>query len=114
MIDTVRRLPGEVTILAIGPLTNVAIAIRQDADLAGRVKKLVIMGGAIAILPDGHGNATPNAGFNFWVDPEAARAVLRLGIPIELSPLNVSLKTALDRAAYELIVATNTPITELL
>ncbi len=114
MLETVRQQPGEITILAIGPLTNVAIAIRQDAAFARRVKKLVIMGGAVATLPDGHGNVTPNAEFNFWVDPEAARAVLRAGIPITLSPLNVSRKTSLDRAAYERIVATDTPITELL
>ena len=114
MVETVRRQPGTITILAIGPLTNVAIAIGQDAGFARRVKKLVIMGGAIATIPDGHGNVTPNAEFNFWVDPEAARAVLRSGIPISLSPLNVSRKTALDRAAYERMVATDTRVTELL
>ena len=114
MVEAVRQQPGAITIVAIGPLTNVAIAIRHDADFARGVKKLVIMGGAIATLPDGHGNATPNAEFNFWVDPEAARAELRSGIPIVLSPLNVSRKTALDRAAYESLVATDTPVTELL
>ena len=50
------------------------------------------MGGAIASLPDGGGNHTPNAEFNFYVDPEAAQIVLRSGIPIVLSPLNVSRK----------------------
>jgi inosine-uridine nucleoside N-ribohydrolase len=50
------------------------------------------MGGAIASLPDGAGNHTSNAEFNFYVDPEAARIVLRSGIPIVLSPLNVSRK----------------------
>ncbi len=114
MVQAARRQPGQITIIAIGPLTNVAMAIRQDAEFVERVKKLVIMGGAIAMLPDGHGNATPNAEFNFWVDPEAARAVLRSGIPIELSPLNVSRKTALDRSAYESMVATDTTITRLI
>ena len=60
------------------------------------MKRLVIMGGAVALLPDGAGNITPNAEFNFWVDPEAAYVTLRSGIPIELSPLNVSRKSALD------------------
>jgi len=114
MVEAVRRQPGEITILAIGPLTNVAMAMRQDPDFARHTERLVIMGGAIASLPDGQGNVTPSAEFNFWVDPEAARAVLRSGIPILLSPLNVSRKTALDRTAYERLVATETSITELL
>ena len=113
IVQTVRAYPGEITILAIGPLTNVAMAIRQASDVAPNVKQIVIMGGAIARLPDGHGNVTPNAEFNFWVDPEAARAVLRSGIPIVLSPLNVSRKTGLTKEWYERMVATDTPITRL-
>ena len=70
---------------------------------------------ALAALPDGAGNITPNAEFNFWVDPEAAKIVLRSGIPrIVLSPLNVSRKTALTKAWYEKMVATQTPLTSLL
>ena len=112
--QTVRAYPGEITILAIGPLTKVAMAIRQGPDFAANVKQIVIMGGAIALLPDGHGNVTPNAEFNFWVDPEAARAVLKSGIPIVLSPLNVSRKTGLTKEWYERRVATDTPITGLI
>ena len=55
------------------------------------------MGGAIASLPDGGGNHTPNAEFNFYVDPEAAQIVLRSGIPIVLSPLNVSRKATVHQ-----------------
>jgi inosine-uridine nucleoside N-ribohydrolase len=75
---------------------------------------MVIMGGAIAALPDGAGNLTPNAEFNFWVDPEAARIVLRSGISIELSTLNVSRKTALTRRWYDRMVAVDTPLTQLI
>jgi len=114
MLRTVLSAPGEVTIVAIGPLTNVAMAIRQHPEFAAGVKQMVIMGGAIARLPDGHGNVTPNAEFNFWVDPEAARIVLRSGIPISLSPLNVSRKTALTRRWYEAMVRVETPITRLI
>lgn len=114
MVRTVLEHPGEITLVAIGPLTNVARAIRADAGFAENVKRLVIMGGAIAILPDGGGNITPNAEFNFWVDPEAAYTTLRSGIPIELSPLNVSRKSSLSNAWYEKIVATDTPLTRLL
>ncbi len=98
LIDTVNAHPGEVTLMAIGPLTNVAMALRLEPGLARKVKQIYIMGGAVAALPDGAGNITPNAEFNFWVDPEAARIVLRSGIPTVLSPLNVSRKTNLTRA----------------
>jgi inosine-uridine nucleoside N-ribohydrolase len=114
IVRTVNASPGQITIVAIGPLTNVAMALRLEPGLAGRVEQLVIMGGAVASLPDGGGNITPNAEFNFWVDPEAARIVLRSGIPIVLSPLNVSRKTNLTREWYEKLVAVDTPLTRLI
>lgn len=113
LVQTVRAHPKQVTILAIGPLTNIAMAMRMDAGFAANVKQLVIMGGAVASLPDGAGNHTPNAEFNFYVDPEAAQIVLRSGIPIVLSPLNVSRKARLTRDWYERLVAADTPITRL-
>ncbi|MGH9895861.1 MAG: nucleoside hydrolase, partial [bacterium] len=109
----VMQNPGQVTILAIGPLTNIAMAMRMEPKFAPNVKQLVIMGGAIASLPDGGGNHTPNAEFNFYVDPEAAQIVLRSGIPIVLSPLNVSRKARFTREWYEKIVEVDTPITRL-
>ena len=114
MRQTVAGNPGQVTIVAIGPLTNVAMVIRQEPDFAKQVKALYIMGGAIALLPDGAGNHTPNAGFNIWVDPEAAKIVFRSGIPIELSPLNVSRKTSFAKEFFEQIIAVDTPLTRLL
>ena len=114
IVRTVMSQPLKVTIVAIGPLTNIAQAIRTEPGFAENVKRLVIMGGALALLPDGAGNITPNAEFNFWVDPEAAHVTLRSGIPIELSPLNVSRKSALTKDWYEKMVATETPLTQLL
>lgn len=114
IVKTVMDAPGEVTILAIGPLTNLAMAMRMEPGFIAAVKQLVIMGGAVASLPDGAGNITPNAEFNFWVDPEAAKAVLRSGIPISLSPLNVSRKTALTKEWYEKMTAGDTPFTRLI
>lgn len=114
IIKAVLENPGEITILAIGPLTNVAKAIRQEPGFAEKVKQIVIMGGAIASLPDGAGNTTPNAEFNFWVDPEAAKVVLRSGIPIILSPLNVSRKAVFTRDWYEKVVAVDTPLTRMI
>ena len=63
IVDTVMSRPGEVTLIAIGPLTNIAQAIRAEPEFAANVKRLVIMGGAVALLPDGAGNITPNAEF---------------------------------------------------
>ncbi len=114
ILQTVLDQPGEVTIVAIGPLTNIALAIQADAKFAESVKKLVIMGGAVPILPDGAGNMTPSAEFNFWVDPEAAYVTLRSGIPIELSPLNVSRKSYLTKDWYEKLTAVDNPFTRLL
>lgn len=113
LVATVMKYPGQVTILAIGPLTNIAMAMRMEPRFSGNVRQLVIMGGAIASLADGGGNHTPNAEFNFYVDPEAAQIVLRSGIPIVLSPLNVSRKARFTKESYDKIVAVDTPITRL-
>jgi inosine-uridine nucleoside N-ribohydrolase len=114
IVKTVNDNPGQVTILAIGPLTNIAMAMRMDATFASKVKQLVIMGGAIASVADGGGNHTPNAEFNFYVDPEAAQIVLRSGIPIVLSPLNISRKAKFTKEWYDKIVAVDTPGTRLI
>lgn len=114
IIRTVNASPGEVTIVAIGPLTNIAMALRQEPGLAPKIKRLVVMGGAFASLPDGAGNVTPNAEFNIWVDPEAARLVLRAGIPTQLTPLNVTRKTRFSKEWFDKIAAANTPLTNLI
>jgi inosine-uridine nucleoside N-ribohydrolase len=114
IIRTVNANPGEIVIAAIGPLTNVAMALRYEPGLAAKIKRLVIMGGAIASLPDGAGNMTPNAEFNIWVDPEAAKIVFRSGVPITLTPLNVTRKTKFGKQHYDAIVAVNTPLTALI
>lgn len=79
IISTVRSNPG-ITIVTLGPLTNVALAVAQAPDLVSNVGRCVIMGGA----PCCEGNVTPAAEYNMWVDPEAARIVFRSGLPIEL------------------------------
>ncbi len=114
IVKTVKENPGAITLLAIGPLTNVAVALRQEPGLAAMIKQIVIMGGAVASLPDGGGNVTPNAEFNFWVDPEAAKVVLRSGARIILSPLNVSRKAAFTLEWYEKLVSVETPLTRLI
>ena len=79
MIAAIEANPGLV-LVTLGPLTNVALALAQRPDIAARVSRCVVMGGA----PCCEGNVTPAAEYNIWVDPDAARAVLASGLPVEL------------------------------
>src|SRR5580700_4258588 len=83
----VRENPGEITIVAVGPLTNVALALRADPALASVIPAIVIMGGSLS-----GGNMTPAAEFNLYVDPEAARIVFDAGIPLTMVGLDVTRK----------------------
>jgi len=115
IIRTVNANPGEITLIAIGPLTNVATAIRQEPGLAQKIKKIAIMGGILASLPgEGRGNERQNTEFNFWVDPEAAYIVLRSGVPISLTPLNVTAKTNFSKYWFDKVIDANTPLTNLM
>ncbi len=91
IVDTIRENPGEITLVAIGPLTNLAIALLWAPDIADKVERVVIMGGT---GEHGPGNISPTAEFNFWVDPEAVRVVLRSGMPIELVGWDISIASA--------------------
>ncbi len=102
--ETVLAQPGEVTIVAVGPLTNVAFAMRMYPQIIEQVAEIVIMGGAIGRLPRGSGNVTPSAEFNFWVDPEAAAIVMHSGAPITLMPLNVCRRTHFSGSMYRRII----------
>jgi purine nucleosidase len=87
IIETVRAAePGSITLCALGPLTDIAVALVKAPDIAGRIGELVIMGGAAFEL----GNVTPAAEFNIHVDPHAAEIVLGSGIPITMIPLDVT------------------------
>ena len=79
LIDAIESHPGLV-LVTLGPLTNVALALQKRPAIAGRVGRCVVMGGA----PCCEGNVTPAAEYNIWVDPEAARIVMRSQLPIEL------------------------------
>lgn len=85
IIDCANRLDGDLEIIAQGPLTNLGLALRKDPDLPRKIRRLWIMGGANNAL----GNITPAAEFNFYVDPEAAHAVLRGGFRTVLVPWDV-------------------------
>jgi len=79
IIETVRANPG-LTVVTLGPLTNVALAVARAPEIAAQVGRCVVMGGA----PCCEGNVTPAAEYNIWVDPDAAHIVARSGLPIEL------------------------------
>src|SRR5271169_3453189 len=79
IIDTIEANPGLV-LVTLGPLTNVALALEKKPGIAAKVSRCVVMGGA----PCCEGNVTPAAEYNIWCDPEAARMVVRSGLPIEL------------------------------
>ncbi|GAA5533214.1 nucleoside hydrolase [Deinococcus aluminii] len=87
IIRTVRERPGEVTLVATGPLTNVALAFRLAPDLPGLLREVVWMGGST-----GQGNRTPAAEFNALADPHAAKIVLEAGAPLRMFGLNVTMQ----------------------
>src|SRR5213594_1686650 len=101
----VRKYPNEVTLITIGPLTNVATALNADPELAGMIKNLVMMGGSLS-----GGNITPAAEFNIYVDPEAARIVFQSGIPITMVGLDVTRKTALTEDYVRQLEAGQNPV----
>lgn len=78
--------PGAITLCALGPLTNIAMALVKAPQIASRIKEIVMMGGAYFEV----GNITPAAEFNIYVDPEAADVVMRSGIPIVMVPLDLT------------------------
>jgi len=106
LIEKITSNPGEFTLVAIGPLTNVALAIRKEPGVAMALKELVIMGGAIRH----EGNTTALAEFNIFVDPHAAHIVFHAGIPITLVPLDVTYQCVLMASDVERLLKTESPI----
>jgi len=103
----IRKFPGEVTLLTIGPLTNIATALNADPELAGMVRRLVMMGGSLS-----GGNITPAAEFNIYVDPEAARIVFQSGIPVTMVGLDVTRKTSLTEDHVRQLQAGQNPVSQ--
>jgi inosine-uridine nucleoside N-ribohydrolase len=94
ILETVDRWGPELTVVALGPLTNLAAAAALEARRLARAGRVVVMGGAVAVS----GNVTPAAEFNFFVDPEAAAQVLEAGLAVELIPLDVTRRVVLAQA----------------
>jgi purine nucleosidase len=109
LIDTIDRFAGEITLVTLGPLTNVAVALLQDPSIAGKVKGCVVMGG----IGQGYGNVTPVAEFNIWVDPEAAKIVFESGMPLTMVGWDVSRTYAVfDPREATMLRGLGTPLAE--
>ena len=86
ILEMITRYPDELALVALGPLTNVAQAIRKDPAKMQRLQKVVVMGGAF----EDYGNVTTTAEFNIFVDPHAAQEVFQSNIPIDIAPLDAT------------------------
>ena len=110
LAQAVRKNPRRVTIVAIGPMTNIALALRTYPDIETKIGELVFMGGAM----DAPGNANKTAEFNFWFDPEAAQIVLRSAIPRKVMfGLDVCNTAPLTAATFNEMIAVDTPVTAM-
>ena len=110
LIDTIKANPGEVTVMPIGPCTNLAIAIRMAPEIIPMIKRVVYMGGAF----DTPGNTTPAAEFNWWFDPEAAKMSVRTAFADQLIVgLDVCEKYRLNKKLFDRITAADTPIAKM-
>ena len=115
LASSVLDAPDEITLIATGPLTNVAYAFRLHPELPGHLTRLVLMGGAYGLTPYGKGNRTPSAEFNIWQDPEAAAIVFdsapnifAVGLDVTMDPV-----TCLNSQHLERIRMADTPAARL-
>lgn len=88
IIETLMGSTGDITLVPTGPLTNIAVAMRMEPRIIGKIKEIVLMGGAY-----GNGNFTPSAEFNIFADPEAAHVVFKSGVPITMMGLDLTNQT---------------------
>ncbi|MEQ8841959.1 MAG: nucleoside hydrolase [Acidimicrobiales bacterium] len=91
IVDTILGAPGEITLVTLGPLTNVALALLRAPEIVDAVARVVVMGGTGV---NGPGNVSAMAEYNFWADPEAAQIVVRSGLPLELVGWDISIGSA--------------------
>jgi len=108
IINTIMENPKQITLVPVGPLTNIAVAVIKEPRLKDYVKEVVIMGGAVLT----YGNITPESEFNIFTDPEAAKIVFESGLPITLVGLDVTMQTCLTPYHLDEIMEVSTPVTE--
>ena len=85
LVDTLMKSAGDITLIPVGPLTNIAMALRIEPAIAAKIKRIVLMGGGCREV-----NITPTSEFNFWIDPEAAKIVIDSGCDITIVPLDAT------------------------
>jgi len=105
LIETVLANPGQITVLAVGPLTNIATAILREPLFAGSIRQLMIMGGKVDMSNSSWGPAE----HNIKCDPEAANVVFQSGAPIDLVPLDVTLRAMIRQAGVDALLAAGDP-----
>ncbi len=116
LLDEINKYPGEITLLALGPLTNIGAAIDRDPATFRRLRRVVMMGGAIY---RGYGGSQytppppPNAEYNIATDPAAAQKLFRSGVPIYMMPLD-STQIKFDETKRSLLAGISTPMTDTL
>lgn len=110
LIREIMAHPGEITLVAIGPLTNIAMAVRKEPRIAQAVREVIIMGGALRAA----GNVTEMAEFNFYVDPHAAQIVLQSGMPIVLLPWDITKKVLLTQADVDQLLQIHGPVPQFI
>jgi len=104
-VDMLMNSDGDITIVPMGPLTNIATAIRREPAILPRIKAISLMGGAIGV-----GNRMPAAEFNIWADPEAAAIVFECGRPLTMSPLEVTHQALATGEVLDRLRAANRPV----
>jgi inosine-uridine nucleoside N-ribohydrolase len=107
LIEKIMSAPGEITLVAIGPLTNLALAVRQEPRIVQAVGEVIVMGGAIRY----EGNTTALAEFNTYVDPHAAHIVFHSGMPLTLVPLDVTYQCVLTKTDLQMMRQVDSPVT---
>jgi inosine-uridine nucleoside N-ribohydrolase len=105
LVNTLLNAKEKITIIPVGPLTNLAMALRIAPDIINNIEEIIIMGGGYLI-----NNITSGAEFNFWVDPEAAKIVMDCGAPIRLVPLDATHAAYISCDDCERMKELNSPI----
>lgn len=106
LIREILAAPGEVTVVAVAPLTNIALAVRKEPRIITAVREVIVMGGALRA----DGNVTALAEFNVYVDPHAAHIVLHSGMPITLIPWDITRNVQMTQAHVDRLLSLGGPI----